>query len=113
MGMEGSVCVVYVLFQGADIQYIHIVHIVIYKRVDHLTCMRDLLVFSDTINCKSRKQKLVSCEIAAAPPCFVVLQASMFHPLMMGFLVKFVRTVDSILVVICVWQLHQLTVIES
>lgn len=70
--------------------YIHIVYIVIYKRVDHITCMRDLLVFSDTINCKSRKRKLVSCEIAAEPPCFVVLQASMFHPLMMGFSVKFV-----------------------
>lgn len=127
MGMEGSIFVVYVLFQGAaDLLHPHLlhvflqacihtrmgrvvtqtgtelkqqrcawqpyIHILTYNKVStflfvlHLTLKRGFLFFRDNMYRKSRKQKPVSCEIAAAPPWFVVLQASLFHPLRMGFL---------------------------
>lgn len=112
MGIGGSVFVMFVLFQGADLLHPHPC-MFFYRRAcmcgyihkqgaicthshlqrgfyipffDNVTWKRDLLVFSDNINCKSRKQKPDSYKIAASPPSFVVLQASLFHPLMMGFL---------------------------
>ncbi len=76
---------------------------------DNLTCKRDLMVFSDNINCKSRSQTITKLQLHHRlllfyrHLCSILLWWDFCEICLKG-------TIDSILVVICVWQLHQLTV---
>lgn len=89
MGIGGSVFVMFVLFQGADLLHPHPC-MFFYRRAcmcgyihkqgaicthshlqrgfyipffDNVTWKRDLLVFSDNINCKSRSQTVIKLQL--------------------------------------------------